>query len=157
MMMHLQIYLPIILAAAADMIVGMFWYSDHLFGSFFEKTNNKTTTTKNLIYYKIGMQTIASLVMAAALFVAISIFEKTQIISLQEGFIKFFSSFFKEATQHNNYIPAMKTAGFIWIGFLVPLKASCTIWGSKSWIKFAIKISGELVRLLTMAAIIAFI
>lgn len=155
-MMHAHAYMPIIAAAAAEMIVGMVWYSNHLFGPAWKKAGGKLASPKDL-YTKLAMHGVAALLMATALFIAISIFQKTQTaVYAQDGFGRIFGFFLHDGSKQNNeLLSALKTAGFLWLGFFVPSKAMCTIWGSQNWQKFMIGVSGKLAGLLAMAAMIA--
>lgn len=154
-MLHAQAYLPILVAAVADVTIGMIWYSDSLFGPMWRKLGGKAINPKDL-YQKLAMQAVAALFTAAALFIAISIFQKTQTgVYAKDGFFKIFSVFLQDIPQNNSLMSAMKTAGFIWLGFIAPAKACHTIWGSGNWQRFGIETAGQLLSLVTMAAIIA--
>lgn len=154
--MHAQAYMPILAAAAAEIAVGMLWYSDHLFGPMWKKSGGKPANSKDF-NTKLAMHAVVSVLMATALYIAISIFQKTQTaVYAQEGFGRVFSFFLEDGIKTNNsLICSMKTAGFLWLGFVVPPKAMCTIWGSHNWTKFMIGASGKLVGMLAMAAAIA--
>ena len=121
------------------------------------KSGGKAVASKD-VYAKVAMHAAAALVTASALFIAISIFQKTQTgIFAQEGFLKIFSFFQQDATPDNTLKDAMKTAGFLWLGFIAPCKAVHTIWGSGNWQKFTIEAAGQLINLVAMAAVIAYL
>lgn len=148
-------YLPIILAAAAQMLVGMAWYSEYLFGPAWKKLGGKCSDKKDMTH-KFLYQAIASIVTATALCIAIVVFQKTQTgIYTKEGFSKLFSYFLEDSMKDTSLISAMKTATFIWLGFMAPHCASDTIWTSCNWTKFMIDCGGDLAGLLAMAAVIA--
>lgn len=152
---HIQAYLPILVATAANLTIGAFWYSENLFGPMLGNMSKKQID-QNDMAKKFALQTVASLVTAAALFIAISIFQKTQGgMYAKEGFFKIFSAFLQDMPQNNSLMSAMKTACFIWLGFIAPSKAGHTIWGSGNWQRFAIEATEQLVSLIAMAAIIS--
>lgn len=154
---HVQAFLPILVAATADVIIAVTWYSDSLFGPMWRKSGGRAFNPENRTQ-KLALHAVASLITAAALFISISIFQKAQTgIYAKEGFFKIFSFFLQDIPQNNSLMSAMKTAGFMWLGFIAPAKAVCNIWGSANLKKFAIEITGQLVSLATMAAIIAFL
>lgn len=153
-MMHAQAYMPIIAAAAAELVVGMVWYSDQLFGPMFRKMSGKKAPKD--IVNRLAMHAVVALLRATALFIAISIFQKTQTaVYAQDGFGKVFSVFLNTSAPNNSLISSVKTAGFMWLGFYVPSKASCTIWGDQNWQLFAMKAAYQFTLLATMAAVIA--
>ncbi len=150
-----NIYVAIFAAGIANVAGATLWYSDYAFGALWKKLGGKMAapkdTPKNIL-----LHTIASMLTASALYIAISVFAKTQTGSYaQEGFFRIFSFFLSNATPTTTLNAAMKTAGFIWLGFLVPSKAVCAIWGSESWMKFIIEIAGQLVGFVGMAAVLA--
>lgn len=154
-MMHAQAYMAVLLAACSELVIGMLWYSNHLFGSIWQKNGGKMPAQSEL-YRNLGLQAISALFTASALFIAMSIFQKTQTgVYAKDGFLKIFSLFLEDDTQNNNLMSAVKTAGFIWLGFLAPAKACQTIWGSGNWKKFAIETIGQLTSLISMAVVIA--
>lgn len=152
---HIQAFLPILAAATADVAIAVTWYSESLFGPMWRKAGGKAVNKENR-GEKLALHATASLVTAAALFISISIFEKAQTgIYAREGFFKIFSFFLQDIPQNNSLMSAMKTAGFMWLGFIVPTKAICNIWSSANLYKFGIEAIGQLISLTTMAAIIS--
>ena len=153
-----QAYVPILGAAAAEMLVGYLWYSDYAFGPLKRKVTG-TTKKKTDISKEIAMHTIVAIVKATALFVLISMMQKACTTGyFQEGFGKIFSLFSYDTAKHNNTMMcALKTAGFVWLGFLLPARAACTIWGEKNWMKLLIVAGGQLAMTLAMAVAIAWL
>ena len=154
-MIHAQAYLPILSATGASLAIGAIWYSDHLFGPMWRKMGGKSIDPKE-VPHRLAMHAVASLVTATALFIAISIFQKTQTgLYAKEGLFKIFAAFLSDENQESLLKSAMKTAGFVWLGFIAPTKAIHTIWGNNNWQKFAIEAAGALVSIVAMAAVIA--
>ena len=154
-MMHAHAYMPIIAAAAAEMVVGMVWYSDNAFGPLMRKITGKKVPKD--MTSRLAMHAVVALLRATALFIAISIFQKTQTaVYAQDGLGRVFSLFLTNAAQQNNtLLSAIKTAGFLWLGFYVPSTATCAIWGSQNVKKFVIVAAHQLTALIAMAATIA--
>lgn len=148
-------YMPVIAAAAVNIVVSMAWYSDSLFGPMWKKLGGKSSSSKDL-YQNLAMHAIAAIITATALFIAIVIFQKTQTgIYAKEGFGKMFAMFLEDGAHNTTLMSALRTAGFLWLGFLAPSKATCTIWSAGNWTKFMIDTGCQLVGLLAMAATIA--
>lgn len=153
-MMHLN---PIIAAAAADMFIGMFWYSDYAFGPLWKKVTGMKSDVSKEFYLRIALQIVSSLMFATALYIAVLTFQKTQLVSSQEMFTQIYAWFFTPTVQHAELMSALKIAGFVWLGFFVPAHLSCTVWHNIIlWQKFAIKSAGKLAQLLGMAAAMSF-
>ena len=150
-----QATMPILAAAAANVVVPMIWYSDHLFGPMWKKLGGKTSPDKNF-YNNLVVHGVAALVASTALYIAIVVFQKTQVnVYSQAGFGKIFGMFLTDSSHNNELMCALKIAAFLWLGVLVPNKVACTAWGSGNWTKTAVSMSGKLVTMLTMAAVIA--
>ncbi len=148
-------YMPILAAAAAEVVVSMLWYSDHLFGPMWKKLGGKSSGKKDF-YQKLGIHILASLVTATALYIAIVVFQKTQAgVHTQAGLGQIFSMFLHDSNHNNTLMCSMKIAGFIWLGFYAPSKVICTVWSSCNWTKFMITAGGKLAGLVAMAAVIA--
>lgn len=148
-----QAYIPILAAAAAEIVVGCLWYSDYAFGPLARKLTGKKKQSD--MSKEIAMHSIIAIVKATALFIAISMMLKTNTSgTFTEGFGKLFSMLLHDS--HNNTLRScLKTAAFLWLGFMLPSRAACTIWGNKNWPKFLITTGGQLAMTLAMAATIA--
>ncbi|HSW76603.1 MAG TPA: DUF1761 family protein [Candidatus Saccharimonadales bacterium] len=146
---------PILAAAAADMAVGMVWYSDYAFGPLWKKVHGKTNVEKDF-YLRLAIQAVGSVMLATALYISIMTFQKTNVAYSQELFTKWFSWFFTEKNPDTLLVSAMKTAAFIWVGFYVSAGISCAAWTSApAGTKFVIKVGCKLFQLLAMAAVLA--
>lgn len=148
-------YMPIVAAAAADIVVTMLWYSDNLFGPMWKKQGGKSSGTKDF-YQKLGMHFLASLVTATALYIAIVVFQKTQTgIYTQQGLGQIFAMFLQDGTHNNTLMSSMKIAGFLWLGFFMPSAVIETVWCSCNWRRFLIETGGQLASIVVMGAMIA--
>lgn len=150
-------YIPIIAATAAEIVVVMTWYSDHLFGPMWKKLGGKLNSNKDL-HQKLGIHVLAALVTATALYIAISVFQQVQTGPYAaKGLGQIFSMFLHDFPHpmNNTLLCSMKIAGFLWLGFLAPSKVITAAWSSTNWHKTGIELGGQLVGLLIMAAMIA--
>lgn len=147
--------MPIVAAAAAEVVVSALWYSDNLFGPMWKKLGGKSAPAKDF-YQNLAIHGVASVVSATALFIAIVVFQKTQTsMYTQAGFGKIFGMFLTDATHNNELMSSMKIAAFLWLGFFVPQKVICGAWTGANWTKKGIEAGGQLVSLVAMAAMIA--
>ena len=152
-MMHLN---PILAAAAADMFIGMFWYSDYAFGPLLRKVTGIKCDVSKQFYLRVALQLVSSLMLATAFYIAVLTFQKTQLVSSQEMFTQLYAWFFTPTVQHAELFSALKIAGFMWLGFFVPASLSCAAWHNAIIVqKYLIKTGGKLAQLLGMAAAIA--
>ena len=147
---------PILAAAAADLAVGVFCYSDYAFGPMWRKIHGSKSDVGKEFYFRLGLQVISSVMVATALYISILTFQKAQVVSSQAMFTQVYSWFFEASAQNAELISSLKIASFIWFGFYVPNFFSCVVWQNPLvWNKFLIKSVCKLVQLLAMAAVLA--
>ena len=116
-MMHLN---PILAAAAADMVVGMFCYSDYAFGPMYKKITGVKHDASKEFYLRLAVQVISSIMIATAFYIAALTFQRAQVISSQPMFTQFYSWFFMAPAQNAELMSTLKIAAFMWLGFFVP-------------------------------------
>ncbi len=144
---------PILAAAAADMAVGMFWYSDYAFGPMWRKIKKEGNADYKDLYQRLALQAVASVMVASALYIAIITFQKTQMAYSYDTFTQMFSWFLKDKPNSTELVSSMKTVMFIWLGFVVPGNISCVAWSTPmNWSKFGIKAGCKLAQFLAVAA-----
>lgn len=147
---------PILAAAAADMVVGMLCYSDHVFGSMWRKAGGQKVDYSKEFYLRLALQIVSSVMVATAFYIAILTFQKAQVVSSQAMFTQLYSWFFMASAQNAELMSSLKLAGFICVGFYIPSYLSCTAWHNPiNWHKFMIKSVCKLAQLLAMAAVLA--
>lgn len=147
---------PILAAAAANMAVGMLWYSDYAFGPMWRKLKKEGNVEYKDLYQRLALQAVASVMVTSALYIAIMTFQKTQMIYAYEHFTNIFSWFLRDKQNTTELIASMKTVAFIWLGFVVPGGLSCLAWSTPmSWVKFGIKTGCKLAQFLAVAAVLA--
>lgn len=150
-----QAYLPILAAAASEMVVGYIWYSEYLFGPLMRQVTGRKK--KSEMSKEIIMHFLTAIIKATALFIAISIMQNVTTAGyFQEGLGRIFTLFMHDPSLNNNSMTlSLKTAGFMWLGFMFPARAACNIWGDKNFKKFLITAGGQLSMIMAMAATIA--
>lgn len=147
---------PILAAAAADMLVGMFCYSDYAFGPMWKKITGTKNDVSKEFYLRVALQVVSSVMIATAFYIAVLTFQKAQIVSSQAMFTQLYTWFFTASAQNAELMSTLKIAGFMWLGFFVPSYLSCTVWHTAIiWHKFMIKAVCKLAQLLAMAAVLA--
>ena len=147
---------PILAAAAADMVVGMFCYSDYAFGPMWKKVSGHKMDVSKDFYLRLAFQVVSSVMVATAFYIAVLTFQKAQVVSSQAMFTQLYSWFFMASAQNAELMSTLKIAGFMWLGFYVPSYLSCTVWHSPIvWHKLMIKSVCKLAQLLAMAAVLA--
>ena len=147
---------PILAAAAADMAVGMLWYSDYAFGPLWKKLKKEGNGEYKDLYQRLALQAVASVMVASDLYIAIITFQKTQATYSHEAFTKLFSWFLEDKPSTTELIASMKTVGFIWLGFVVPGNLSCTAWSNPmNFVKFGIKVGCKLAQFFAVAAVLS--
>ncbi len=147
---------PILAASAANMAVGMLWYSDYAFGPLWRKLKKEGNGEYKDLYQRLALQAVASVMVTTALYIAIMTFQKTQMTYAHEAFTNVFSWFLADKANTTELIASMKTVGFIWLGFVVPGALACHAWSTPmSWEKFGIKVGCKLAQFLAVAAVLA--
>lgn len=148
---------PIIAAATADILVGMIIYSDFAFGPLWTKVSGMKCPAGKDLPVRFAGQAVASLMAASAMYIAILTFKKTNLPYSQEMFTRIYAWFFKDiATVEADLISAMKIAGFLWLGLIVPFILSKTVWEPNiNWQKFALKSVFTLIHFLAIAGALA--
>lgn len=149
---------PILAAAAADMVVGMLWYSDYAFGPLWKKATGMKNDVSKDFYLRLALQVVSSVMIATAFYIAILTFQKNEAAYSQQMFTQVYAWFFQPSVDHTQLMSAMKISGFMWLGFFVPSYLSCTVWHTNiMWQKFIIKTGSKLAQLLAMAAVLSFL
>lgn len=133
-------YLAVLVAAIAGMAVGFLWYSPLVFGKPWMKlmgynsADLKSEQKKMWPYY--GLSFILSLITAFVL---------GHVMGLSEYFYNY-------PMMQTGLIPAF----WMWLGFVMPVQATNTIFGDKKWALFGINTGYQLTMLLVMGIVLAF-
>jgi hypothetical protein len=155
-MLSLNNYLPILVAGAVHMGVMLAWYSDYAFGPMWRKLGGCKISKKD-VQMKLGLQALCSILVAAALMVAINTLAQAQGAAESSGFSQLFSWFLDSTSEGASMMNAMKVAGFFWMGFLMPGIASACIWCDHPLNRFLLCAAGELVSLVGMGLALSYL
>lgn len=148
---------PILAAALADIIVGWFYYSDFAFGPLCKKYSATKCEFSKDLYLRLAIQFAASLMLAAAFYISILTLKKTELPYAHEMYTRIYAWFFKDGQAvQADMVSSLKMAGFLWLGFAVPMTVSATVWHSMNWRKAALTLGGKLAQFLAMAAALAY-
>ena len=148
----------VLVAAAAHYATLWLWYSEYLFGPMWKKMGGKCAGLYKDMKINALIQFAASILIATAVCIAVSVFEKTQVTALsKEGFSQIFSWFLDKSSPNNTMLGSMKTVGFIWTGFLLPMSFSSVLWCGTSLNRWALETAGKLAGLLAIAVTVASI
>lgn len=133
-------YLAVLLAAVASMALGFFWYSPAFLGKPWMKLKGYTKASLKQAQQEMGK--LYALSFVAALFTAYIL---SHIITLSQSF-------------YGNPVVAtgITTAFFAWIGFVMPVQFTATIFGDKKWKLLAIDTGYQLAALMTMSLVLAY-
>lgn len=133
-------YVAVLLAGVVSMVVGFLWYGP-LFGKPWMKekgiTPESMKTSQSELGQLYGMSFVLSLITAFVL---------THVMTLSEYFY--------------HYAPlttGLNTAFWMWLGFIMPVQMTATLFGNKNWKLFGIDTGYQLAFVLAMAVVIALL
>lgn len=146
---------PIIAGAAVNVIVGTAIH--YAFGSHIGKILGKKTTGLKDMPLRYGIEIVSSLMKASALYIAILTFQKSELTFTESVFTQAYTFFVTNMKMDTTMIASLKTAGFLWLGFMVPHILCHLAWdenmnGRKSVLKAAL----SLMHFTVMAAAIGY-
>ena len=134
-------YLSILLAAVANMAIGFIYYSPAVLGKPWMKAMGYTPEQLKAEQKKMGKYYGLSFVVAL-----ITAYVLSHVMTLSANFY-----------QYDIFTTGLMTAFWMWLGFVVPVQLTGEIFGRKSWSAFAINTGYQLIALLAMGAVIAFV
>lgn len=134
-------YLAVFLAAVVSIILGFLWYSPFVLGKpwmkekgFTEESLKKAQKEMGKLY---GVSFVISLITAYVLF---------HIMTMSTAFFHY------SALQ-----TGLMSGFFVWLGFMMPVQLTAAIFGNKNWRLFGIDTGYQLVSILGMGIVIAFL
>jgi hypothetical protein len=134
-------YLSVVAAAVSSMALGFLWYSHILFGKMWIK--EKGLTAESLKENQKGMAPLYGLSVFLGLVTAYVLYH---VMSLSLAFYDY---------------PLLSTgltsAFWMWLGFVMPVQATGTIFGNKNWKLFGIDTGFQLASLLLMGIVLAML
>lgn len=132
-------YLAILLASIASMVLGFLWYSPLLFGNQWMKLRGFTAESLKKAQKEMGplygVSFVVSLVTAYVL---------SHVMTLSGAYFGY-----------PKITIGLNTAFFMWIGFMMPVQLTATIFGSKKWALFGIDTGYQLASVIVMALVLA--
>jgi hypothetical protein len=134
-------YLAVLLAGIASMVLGFLWYSPYLLGNMWMKEKGLSKESM-----KANQKEMGKLYGLSFLFSLVTAYVLSHVMSLSEFFFGY---------------PILQTgittAIWMWLGFVLPVQVTATIFGSKNWKLLGIDTGYQLVSLLLMAVVLALV
>ena len=140
--MDIQVnYLAVLIAGVASMAVGFGWYSKALFGNQWAALKGYTDESLKAKQKDMGK------------FYAISF-----VLSLLMAYMLSHVAILSDAFFGNGlFSAALSSAFFLWLGFVLPVQATASIFGDKKWKLLGIDTGYQLASLVVMAIIIGWL
>lgn len=134
-------YLAVLIAAAASMVVGFLWYGPYLLGNMWMKEKGLSKESM-----KESQKEMGKLYGLSFLFSLVTAYVLSHVMSLSEFFFGY------PIIQ-----TGITTAIWMWLGFVLPVQVTATIFGTKNWKLLGIDTGYQLAALLVMAVVIAML
>lgn len=131
-------YVAVVLAGIAFMILGFLWYSPLLFAKPWMKLKGYTAASMKEAQSEMGKLYGLSFVLSL-----ITAYVLSHVMGLSENFY--------------GYTPVMTgvtTAFMMWLGFIMPVQVTATIFGEKKWKLLSIDTGYQLVGMLIMGVVL---
>lgn len=122
-------WLPVFVAAVANMMIGFVWYSDCLFGSLWIQLNR----------FEQKKRSVLSILLA----------------SIDSLIIAYFIGVFQFVAAITTVLDGMFLGVCLWLGFVVTTQISSVIWGNTPFRLFLIDTGYKLLSFVVMAGIIS--
>lgn len=135
-MFETNIYYPaIFMAAIANMLIGMLWYSPMLFGKQWRSLMGITANGMKAARKKMGVTYGLSFVMTLIMgYIFALLVRTTQVLTFAEG---------------------VQLGALLWLGFVSTVQLTDVVFSGKSWKLYLINTGYQLTALLAMGAILA--
>lgn len=131
-------YLAVLLAAVASMVIGFIWYSQMVLGKPWMKEKGFSAESLKKAQKEMGKWYAVSFVAAL-----ITAYVLSHVIVMSENYFRY---------------PSLQTgltsAVWMWIGFIMPVQLTATIFGDKNFKLFGIDTGYQLVSILAMGAVL---
>ncbi len=131
-------YLGVLLAAIGSMLVGFLWHSPLLFGKIWMKLKGFTSESLKEKQQKMGISYALTFLLTLVMSFVLS-----HIITFSNNFYGY-----------SIIQTSLTTAFWVWLGFVMPVQATATIFEEKKWGLFAIDTGYQLTSLLIMGLIL---
>lgn len=135
-------FLAIVVAAVASMVVGFLWYGKMLFGKQWMKLKGYSVESMKKEQKEMGKWYAVSAVLAL-----VTAYVLSHVMTLAMNFY-----------DYSELMTGVTTAFWMWLGFVMPVQATATIFSDKkNWSLFGIDTGYQLVSLLVMGVVIALL
>lgn len=134
-------FVAVLVAAVTSMALGFIWYSPQVLGKPWMKLMGYTQEDLKAEQKKMGMLYGLSFVLAL-----IMAYVLTHVIAMSENYFGM-----------DRLTTGLTSAFWMWLGFVMPVQATDTIFGSKKWMLLGINTGYQLVSLLVMGIVIGYL
>lgn len=131
-------YLAVLLAAVASMALGFAWYSKAILGGPWMKLKGFTSESLKAAQKDMGKYYAVSFVVAL-----ITAYVLTHVMALSKNFY-----------DYSGLMTGVSSAFWMWLGFIMPVQVTATIFGDKKWTLLAIDTGYQLASVLAMGVVI---
>lgn len=133
-------YMGVLIASVVSMVLGFLWYSPMILGKPWMKAKGFSAEKLKKAQKEMGklyaLSFVVSLITAYVLY---------HVITLSANFF-----------EYSPIQTGLTTAFWMWLGFVMPVQVTSTIFGDKNWKLFGIDTGYQLVALLGMGIVLAF-
>ena len=137
--MEVQVnYLAVLVAAVVSMILGFLWYSPIVLGKPWMKEKGLTSENLKKAQKEMGKMYGVSFVLSL-----VTAYVLSHVMTLSVNFF-----------HYPLLQTGLTTAFWMWLGFVMPVQAGSTMFGSKNWKLFGIDTGYQLVSVLTMGVVL---
>jgi hypothetical protein len=134
-------YFAVFIAAVASMVVGFAWYSPTLFGNQWMKQMGLTMSSIKKAQKEMGSLYFLSFIMAL-----VTAFVLWHVMTMSESYFGY-----------SWFASGISSAFWMWLGFIMPVQVTDTIFGSKKWGLFKINTSYQLASLIAMGIVLGIL
>ena len=134
-------YIAVLLAGVASMALGFFWYSESFLGKPWMKEKGFTQESIKKAQKEMGMWYGLSFVVSL-----ITAFVMSNVMTLSENFYHY--------PMHQT---GLTSAFWMWVGFVMPVQVTATIFGNKNWKLLGIDTGYQFVSLLAMGVVLSLL
>lgn len=136
-------WVGIIVAVGVSMALGFLWYSPIVLGKPWQKEKGFTPESMQAAQKEMGKWYLVSAVLAL-----ITAYVLNHVIVFS---LNFFNG------QYSNLATGLMSGFYMWLGFMMPVQATATLFGDRKWRLFAIDTGYQLVSILAMGVAIGFL
>lgn len=134
-------YVAVLIAAVVSMALGFLWYGPMVLGKPWMKLKGYTSETLKKAQSEMGKFYGISFVLAL-----VTAYILSHMMTLSQKFYGY-----------PEMQTGLTTAFFAWVGFMMPVQATATIFGDKKWKLLAIDTGYQLVSLLAMGLVLGYL